>query len=193
MFWPLILPLKITFWTLTLAVIAVTAWVPLKKWTRGRHFLVSLSMAIILAVPLLIGTTYIVDVFRFGKFEFETFDDVNDFRAERYLPAAASQIRMQKHADGYQARYVISQTDFHDYLEHLWDEYGESSATRRDELAGDQEPASPDEIAAAFSDPEWTPPEHAVQYHSPIEADGGGATYYFDSEAGIAYQQTFYW
>lgn len=193
MLWPLILPFKITFWVLTVAVIAVTALVPLKEWKRSRLFLISLGTAIAVSLPIFIGVTYVVDQFRFGDFEFETFDDINDFRAERYLPPSATRIRMQKYANRYRARYLISDADFHTFLEHLWDEYGESSAVQREELSGDQTSVFYDVLEREFSDLGWKPLKNAVQYHGPVEPDGGGTTYYFDSEAGVAYQRTCYW
>ncbi len=193
MLWPLVLPFKITFWVLTVAVIAVTALVPSKKWKRSRMFVMSLGTAIVVSVPIFFGVTYVVDEFRFGDFAFETFNDIDDFRAERYLPPNATDIRMQKHANGYRARYLISEADFHTYLEHLWDECGQSSSVQREELAGAKTPASSEVLQRGFSDLGWKPLKNAIQHDSPLEPDGGGATWYFDSEAGVAYQRTCYW
>jgi hypothetical protein len=38
----------------------------------------------------------VTDEQRFGVFEYTSFDDVNDFRVERYLPTAATDITIDK-------------------------------------------------------------------------------------------------
>ncbi len=39
----------------------------------------------------------------------------------------------------------------------------------------------------------WSLPEKATKYATPVEPDGGGATYYYDRETGTAYQKGGYW
>ena len=193
MLWPIILPIKIAFWALTAAVVAATILAPSLNWHRGKTFLISLSLAVIAFVPSCIGIMFAVDGIRFGKFEYTTFDEVDDFRAERYLPIAARNITMHKHANGYRARYVISNTDFHADLDYLWHESGEKSAFERGKLWGEGSPVTKEEQNRVFSELGWEPLENAIKYYSPREADGGGATYYYDSVAGVAMQRTGYW
>lgn len=193
MFWPIILPFKIAFWTLTAVVVVVTAIAPTLRWRRGKTFLISSVVATAAFVPSCTGIMFVVDKIRFGHFEYATFADVNDFRAERYLPIGASKIKMHKYANGYRAQYTITETDFHAYLDHLWDEYGEHSAVERKEMSDEGLPASQDELERVFSGLGWKPLENAIEYYSPREADGGGATYYLDREAGVVFQRTGYW
>jgi cell division protein FtsW (lipid II flippase) len=193
MFWPVVLPFEIAFWTLATVVVIVTALAPTLKWRRGKTFLISSSLAIAAFIPSCTAIMFVVDEIRFGDFEYATFDDVNDFRAERYLPTAATNIAMQKHANGYRARYSISSDDFHAYLDNLWHLYGEYSAVERGRMFGEGLPAHNEEQEAFFSDLGWPPLKNATVYYSPSEADGGGARYYFDSNAGVAMQRTGYW
>lgn len=144
-------------------------------------------------IPSCTGIMYVLDGFRFGDFKYATFKDINDFRAQRYLPTAASDISMQKQANGYRARYSITAAEFHAYLDNLWHEYGEYSAVPRGKMMGEDTPASIEEQDAVFAELGWRPLENATVYHSPSEPDGGGATYYFDSNAGVAMQRTGYW
>jgi hypothetical protein len=136
---------------------------------------------------------YLVDKTRFGYFEYEAFDDVKDFRAERYLPTVATHIKMHKHENGYRAQYKITDGDFHAYLDGLWKQYGQYSAVKRGEMSGEGSPLSQEEFDVVFAELDWKRPTGAIEYYSPSEADGGGATYYFDASAGVVYQRTGYW
>lgn len=193
MFWPLVLPIKITFWSVVVIVAIATALAPQFKWNRLRAFFVSTILALVAFVPSCTGIMYLVDEVRFGYFEYPTFEDVQDFRAERYLPTAAKDIKMHKHANGYRVRYSISAADFHGYLDGLWKQYGQYSAVKRDEISGEGSSVSQEELARAFSGLDWKCPTSAVKYHSPSEADGGGAVYYYDASAGVVFQRTGYW
>ena len=86
-----------------------------------------------------------------------------------------------------------SEAEFHAYLDQLWQEYGKCSAVKRGEIAGEDSPASQEEIERVFAGLGWKPLQNAIVYSGPIESDGGGAIYYFDHDAGIAYQRTRYW
>jgi hypothetical protein len=193
MFWPVVLPFEIAFWTLATVVAVITAMAPLLKWRLGKTFLISSSLAIAAFIPSCTAIMFVVDEIRFGTFEYATFEEVNDFRAERYLPTAATAILMQKHANGYLARYSISGSDFHAFLDNLWQEYGRHSTIERGKMLGEGLPAAREIQEAFFSELGWKPLEDATLYYSPSEADGGGATYFFDSNTGVAMQRTGYW
>ncbi len=193
MLWPIELPFEIACWTLATVVIVLTAMAPLLKWRRGKTVRVSSALAMVALVPSCTGIMFVVDKMRFGTFEYATIQDIDDFRARRYLPPAASDITMHKQASGYRARYSISAPELHAYLDHLWDTYGEASAVERDQRLGEGEIASKEMQELFFTELGWDPFENATVYCSPVEADGGGATYYFDSNAGIVMQRTGYW
>src|SRR5690606_19755540 len=96
-----------------------------------------------------------------------------------------------KYAGGYRTRYSITEEELTEYLDGLWDTYGHLSAMPRDDL-GEAEPVSAETFELEFRG-EWPSVEGTIQYHSQIEADGGGATYYFDRSTGTAYQRAGYW
>lgn len=193
MLWPLILPLKITCWVLLLTVVGLTIFASPRSWSRGKTFLIYSSFAILAFIPLLSGVIKAVDSFRFGDFHYSSHDDVPDFRSQRYLPEAATDIQMRKHGNGYRARYTISASDFHSYLDDLWKQYSEQSAVARGGFGDEGRSFEPEVFHTTFKGLGWNCPSGATIYHSPSEADGGGATYFFDSDAGLAFQRTGFW
>lgn len=66
-------------------------------------------------------------------------------------------------------------------------------AVVRGKRAGEEGPVDAAEFGSVFAQLGWKPLPNAVKYLSPREGDGGGATYYYDEQAGIAYQITGYW
>ncbi len=193
MFWNLVLPLRITFWTLIALVVVSTAIAPVLNWKRAKTFLIALVLALVAFIPSCTGIMYLIDNAQFGYFEYNTFEDVKDFRVERLLPTTASQIKMYKRSNGYRAKYAISEADLHAFLDNLWKQYGRNSPVQRDTLLGEVTTVSSDKLHLVFSELGWSMLTEAVEYHSPSEADGGSATYYFDASVGIVYQQTGYW
>lgn len=191
MLWPYVVPVKIAFWSLLALVVLVTLLAPLVRWNRSKAFAISAVTALLAFIPLTGAIVQIMDASRFGRFEYATYDEVNDFRVERYLPPAAREIALLKYAGGYRTRYSITEEELTEYLDGLWDTYGQRSAVPRDDL-GEGEPVSAETFEHEFRG-EWPNVEGTIQYHSPIEADGGGATYYFDRASGIAYQRAGYW
>lgn len=193
MLWPVVLPFKITFCMMIALVVVITAIAPALKWKRLKAFINVTIVATVTFIPSCTGILYVVDRVRFGYFEYPTFSAVRDFRAERYLPTTAINIKMHKQENGYRAQYEISDANFQAYLNQLWDQYGKFSAVERGKMSGEGSPVSQQEFEHVFSDIGWKPLQNAVKFHSPTESDGGGATYYFDPKAGIAYQRTGYW
>ncbi|MFT4550332.1 MAG: hypothetical protein ACI9MB_004309 [Verrucomicrobiales bacterium] len=102
--------------------------------------------------------------------------DVTDPRVTRCLPPGAGDIVLRSERGGHFARYMVSEKDFHHFLDGLWETNKDSSAHRREQMHGEGETV-----------------ENAVQYYGPSKASGAMTTYYFDREAGIAYHDTAYW
>ena len=193
MFWPLILPFQITCGVLLAAVVALTALVPPKTWGRFKTFTLYSTIAMIAFIPSCTGIMIAVDAVRFGDFTYASYDDIPDFRSQRYLPELAADIRMRKHSNGYLARYKISAHDFESYLDELWNKYGEYSAVERGGFHDDQKPIKPEAFNMTFGDLGWDCPPNGIVYYSPSEGDGGGATYYVDTKAGVVFQRTGFW
>jgi hypothetical protein len=192
MLWPFILPLQLTATGLVVAVIAFTVLAPKVGWKRTTAFPLGALLAILAFVPSCTGVMFALDQIRFGRFEYQSYSEITDFRAQRYLPPSAVAISMYKHPQGYKAKYSIAETDFHKYLDELWEKYGQYSAVERHGFAGEDEPPYPEEFDQ-YAEQEWPPLKNAITYYSPTESDGGGAEYLYDKDAGIVYQTTGYW
>ncbi|SFJ01174.1 hypothetical protein [Planctomicrobium piriforme] len=199
MLWPLVLPVKITFSLLAVLVTLLTVFRPVRKWNRGKTFVVALLSAGLLLVPSCIGIMGIVDGLRFGTFQYASFSDVNDFRVERYLPTKASDITLNKSSMGHLAKYSISESDLKDYVDQLWKNWGEHSAISRDDLQK-QRSETPSALEAirsnfelAFRRLRWPAPASLIELHSPVEPDGGGAVYFYDPMTQTGYHKAGYW
>lgn len=195
MFWPAVLPFKITFWLLAILVLAATFIAPRLKWRKLRTFVYASLFASLGFVPSCIGVHYAVDAFRFGHFYHSSFSDVNDFRIERWLPPDATSISLFKHfsGNGYRARFTIDETDLVEYLDEIWQSHGKHSAILRHEFDDDGQETTDSYHDAQFQELGWVPAKNSIIYHSPVEGDGGGATYYYDRKSGIALQRAGYW
>lgn len=192
MLWPLVLPFQITISLLMALVALLTALAPIVKWKRGKMFGISLAFGCLAFIPSCMGIMAIIDSQRFGTFQFNSASGVNDFRVARYLPAKARNISLKKFPAGHCAKYSISKADLLSYLDALWDRYGQHSAISRDQLH-DGEPVSVDSIDHVFADLKWPALKNPIEFHSPIENDGGGATYYFDATTDTVYHRAGYW
>ncbi len=192
MLWPLVLPLQITITLLIALVALLTALAPIVKWKRGKMLGISLAFGCLALIPSCMGIMAIIDSQRFGTFQYNSVSEVNDFRVARYLPAKARNISLKKFPDGHCAKYSISKADLLSYLDANWEKYGQHSAIARDQLH-DGEPVSVDSIGHVFADLQWPALKDPIEFHSPIENDGGGATYYFDATADTVYHRAAYW
>ena len=193
MLWPILLPLKITL-AMAIAYVAIaTAIAPRWKWKRSKAFIVTTLVACLGFAPSCAVVTWMVDRVRFGEFHYVDASAVQDFRAQRWLPLAATDITMWSYPNGYHAKYRISEADLIAYIDSLWKEYGTQSAAKRDELRNNNDLVAREEIQSWFQGTGWQLPAQATLRYGPVEPDGGGAHYYFDSEAGVAYQHTGYW
>ncbi|WP_236621257.1 hypothetical protein [Rhodopirellula sallentina] len=193
MLWPIVLPFQLTGVAFLLVVVLLTATRTPRKWSRIKTLLISSIAAIVLFIPSCTGVMLVTDSIRFGHFHYDSFEAIPDFRSQRYLPTAASNIEMHKHANGYRARYDISAADFEAYLDGLWTQYGEHSAVERGGFMDEGQTVSPELFNHTFDGLNWTCPATAIVYYSPSEGDGGGATYYYDADAGLMFQRTGFW
>jgi len=192
MFWPIQLPFQITcclFVALILAALCYARW---SKRSAGKIIVLTFIVSMLAFIPSCIGVGVIVDQYRFGHFEHSTYAEVNDFRIERYLPTASRDINLFKHLDGngYRAKYMIDREDLISYIDENWEDWGEYSAISREDLARPNEEFSDGE---RFEDLGWSIDGVVEIFHSPVESDGGGATYYHHAESGQTLQFAGYW
>lgn len=193
MFWTFVLPFQITCAVLATTVVILTVFATPRTWSRVSAFLFFTAIAFMVFIPSCTGIMLAVDAARFGDFNYATFDDIPDFRSQRYLPKAATDIQMRKFASGYRARYRIDANLFAVYVDELWAEHGEYSAMRRGGFSDEGQPVNLDSFNHRFGDLGWSCPPNAIVYHSPNEDDGGGAIYYVDADQGLVFQSTAFW
>lgn len=192
MLWPIVLPAKITFWVLSGLVAIIVTISPVFGLKRGMAALVAGILACVVFIPSCTAVMSIVDARRFGVFHYDTYAEVDDFRIERFLPPGARDITLDKFSMGHRARYSISESELRAYVDGLWQQYGEYSAIPRDEL-NDGSAVTYDDFGSWFDGLDWEPMETAIQFRSPVEEDGGGATYLFDVESEVVYHGAGYW
>ena len=192
MLWPLELPVKITFWLLIALVLLATIVSVKLKWSPRKTFVIASLIAFIGFIPSCAIVMNVVDARRFGVFEYVSYDEVQDFRIERFLPPAARNITLEKTFIGHRAKYSISESELKSYVDGLWVAYGKHSGVARSNLK-DGEPVKSQEIEMDFQGLNWPRMNDAVRFHSPVERDGGGATYFFDPTSGVTYHRAGYW
>jgi hypothetical protein len=144
-----------------------------------------------------------------GMRRFEKGSEISDPRIMRYLPVAATDIRLISDRNGHMAHYRISAEAFDTFLAEVWKRYQEERATQPKSW----EHYGKEDIAAArkgspvgryeprvrsteiiFDEPiVWEPLENATRYGGPRKRSAAGATYYFDRETGIACHDAGYW
>ena len=193
MFWPIVLPFQITCCVLVIAVVVLTLFAPPKNWNRFKKFVLYSIAGLIAFIPSCAGIMTAVDAVRFGDFTYPTYSQISDFRSKRYMPESATDIQMRKHANGYLARYTLSPHEFDSYLNGLWETYGEHSAVDRGEFYDEGKTVDPESFNSTFDGLGWDCPLNAIVYYSPSESDGGGATYYVDSDSKLVFQRTGFW
>lgn len=192
MLWPIVLPLKITFWVLAGFVVAAIVTSALFRWRLRRVALLAPLVALIAFVPVCAGIGSILDSYRFGVFEYSTYAEVQDFRIERYLPPTARRITLDKFAMGYRARYTITLDELTEYLDASWTAANGRSAVARDQL-DDGDLVASERFDYSFDGLDWAMPEDALHFHSPVQSDGGGSDYYFDTKTNTVLQHAGYW
>jgi hypothetical protein len=192
MLWPLELPVRVAFWILVAFVLMATLCSGRWKWKPGKTFMTASLLAVIGFIPSCTLVMKIIDGRRFGIFEYDSYEQVQDFRIERYLPPAARNITLEKTYVGHRAKYTISESELKSYVDGLWAATGESSVISRSDLE-DGGSAQGEETKSAFQGLDWPRIREAIRFCSPVESDGGGAKYFFDRTTGIAYHRGSYW
>ena len=192
MFWPLVLPFQITVVPMIVLAIGVFWLGKRRKWQVGSRAIAAILLPSLLFIPSCVATTYIVDHFRFGTFHYDDYAEINDFRVERYMPPTATDITVFKHygGNGYRARFTISQQDFDVWHRNFWQRYGKYSP--RHENDG-QAASDPDEYQRWFGQFNWSLPDDAVNYQSPVAANGAHYDVEYSSAQQVAFLTSCYW
>lgn len=208
-----VVPAAITFGGLTALVIAATWFAPQWQWKRGWTFLGALLLAGLLSVPVFRVVRTTCYSFFFAEVTYATAAEVNDSQVQRYLPAAATDIRLYKEPHGHHARYRISPAAFDEFIAATWDRYRADRAAApkywlaytEEEIARARAGSSVGRFEPQFRVTEmvgnrmvekmlsWEPLADAVAYAGPRKSSHAGANYWFDRSAGLAYHDAGYW
>jgi hypothetical protein len=192
MLWPLVLPFRITLFVLLALALLATVLAPIVKWKRSKAFGNCLALSVLAFVPSCAVITRLVDAQRFGMFEYSEYSQVQDFRIERYLPPKARDITLNKYAMGHRARYSITEQELMAYLDGCWVQAAGRSAIPREQL-DEGKTVSEEFFPSVFTELGWPPLDQAIRLHSPVQGDGGGASYFFDPGTNTAYHYAGYW
>lgn len=128
-----------------------------------------------------------------GDSSYDAYHEVSDTRVVQHLPPGSQEITLVKQMGGHFARYKISESNLHDYLDAVWSADRGTSAHQREQMGGEGEPASPEQIERRFGPLGWPPLPGAIQYHGPSQSSGAVTTYYYDPTTGITYHDASYW
>jgi hypothetical protein len=132
-----------------------------------------------------------LDHYRFGEFEYQDFDSVNDFRVERYLPEAATNITVDKRPGGFRAKFTISRASLDQWFEQVWKDKGKNSARPADALKV-KRLIDRDEFNREFGDLGWAPPD-AIEYKGPRKSNWAGFTIWHSPSENMGYERAGYW
>ena len=171
MLWPIVLPFQITSCVLLTLIVIATLAAPLAKWKRLPTFFGVLLLSLVAFIPSCAGIMNIVDAKRFGVFNYRTFQEVNDFRVERYLPPAARDITVDKYAQGFRARFTIKQSELDAYLDEVWSLHGERSAVKRGEMSA-MKLVDKESHELRFGDLGWAYLDDATEIYGPTAGNG---------------------
>jgi hypothetical protein len=188
MFWSAILPFKITVAMTVIVVVMATVLSPRWRVRRSRMLAWSLLIACLAFVPSCVMIQAAVDLVRFGEFHYDEFDDIHDWRVERYLPDAARDITLVKSGSGFLARFTIDQASLDDWNARMWKLYEAEIGRPRpaeDDVLGD-----PDR---KFDELGWQQLQDFVEYAGPYELDWGGPSIWYSPTEQLAYEWCGYW
>ncbi len=192
MLWPIVFPFQITVCLFALVIIIATLAAPLARLKRLPTFFAMMLLGVVGFIPSCSGIMEVIDAKRFGVFSYASFEDVNDFRVERYLPPDAKQIIIDKYPQGFRARFKISREQLDAYLDELWDTYGEYSAVKRGGVLS-MNRIDLESHNLRFGDLGWPHLPDATEYYSPRAANGAGFSVWYSPAEGVAYERAGYW
>lgn len=193
MFWTLTTPVTVTVCGLIVCIVAATLLAPRFAVKRSKAFALSIVLGALAFIPSCMGINAAIAPFRFGVFQCDGYDDVNDWRVYRYLPQGATDITLEKpaHGNGFRAKFTMSQSELEAWIDKQWVLYGDQSEVSRAEansLWGGF-----DRFMEEFSGFAEPLPTDAVQYGGPYAPNGAGFTIWYSPEQGVGYQRAGYW
>ncbi len=188
MFWSAILPFQITAVLWAIIIVAITYYAPKLGRKRVSTARLSITLAFLMFIPSCMVIETVVAPLRFGVFHYDSFEQVNDWRVERYLPEPATDITLEKpaHTNGFRAKFSIGKVALENWLDATWDQASGYAIDSREEAQ--KVASSPD-----FDDLGWPPLADAVRYEGPRKSNYAGFTIWFSESDEIAYEDAGYW
>ncbi|MGB7346114.1 MAG: hypothetical protein WBD20_17990 [Pirellulaceae bacterium] len=192
MLWPAVLPFQITVCVIAAIVCSVTIVAPMVRWKRLPTFFASLLLGALLFIPSCIGVMNVIDQRRFGVFQHANFPEVDDFRVERYLPPAATNITIDKQAQGFRAKFSLTRKQLDTFMKDVWDAHGDADVSPAEETA---EPRTVDAgfQQMKYGDLGWPHLPDAIEFGGPYASNGAGFSIYYSPSQQVAYQHAGYW
>lgn len=192
MFWPIVLPIQITFGVCLVVFVVVLLVSKKQGWKSNRAFLRTTLLLSLAFMPSCGVVMSVLDQYRFGVFEYANFQSIDDFRIERYLPEPATEITLEKNAQGYRSKFKISKSDLNHWFEQQWQQNYEQSVVSRTEI-DETAIVDTEEFDLWFGGLGWSPLSEAVVYEGPRAANGSGFTIWYSESTVTAYQHAGYW
>lgn len=192
MLWPIVVPFQITSCVLLALLAVATVAAPMVRCRRLHTFLCVGVLCLICFIPLCGVIMRTMDANRFGVFVYKTFNEVQDFRVERYLPPAATDITVDKYAQGFRARFSISQSELNAFMDRVWERHGDQSVVARGEIMA-LKTIDIESHSLRYGDLGWEHLRDATELYSPTAGNGAGFSIWFCPSKSVAYQRAGYW
>jgi len=191
LFYSLIFPFFLTVIMMFLFVTFATFYAPKYKWKRWVAFILSTLIALIAFIPGCTLTMTIADFFRYGEFNHDTYEDVNDWRVERYLPEDATNITLIKDGGGFYAKFSIEKNELDHWVKKFHEEnreYGQLGNYEEVDLQ-----FAIEDFEYRFDSIQWDAPSDISRYDSIVAGNGAGFSLYYSQSEGMAYERAGYW
>ncbi|MEM1223475.1 MAG: hypothetical protein AAGH40_12025, partial [Verrucomicrobiota bacterium] len=78
------------------------------------------ASAVLVFIPSCSGLMFLIDAYRFGYFQYESYTEVADDHVYLFLPPGSKKISIEKSAHGHRAKYIISESELRAFLDDLW-------------------------------------------------------------------------
>lgn len=193
MFAPLILPFQIT------VVLFAVGMVVAARSLRSRLRIVWLTLVpMLLFIPSCAGVMLIVDLVRYGRFDYAS---ANEIPRDGYihLPPTATKIELHRNGAGHWAKFVVSTEDLREWVREQRSCRPDLNSPRDDEwiVRRDSNPelqASNQKVfESRFPDTGWSYDPGMIEVHVTRSARGGGFTIWHIPSSGVTYLRASYW
>ena len=183
MFAPAILPIQVAF--LVLVVLAFMLPLLLRRFTK-HAVPIGCGLCLLGSLPILFGVGAIIDSIRYGEFNFENADRLNDGYVE--LPTDATNITLHKYASGHELKFSTNRQSLEKWMEDWVDRLSKFTDATPFELGG-----SVGRFSDRFGQHGWKRPSDTVVYRGWRSGRGGGFDVWYSEREKTAFISAGYW